>query len=359
MSLTFNGLNGLSFGDGTSQNTAASGFGFKNRLINGDVRINQRSGTTSVSLQESFVTYVTVDRWNTGSNHANATIQQVADAPIGSGLTHSVKITATSAASVSPSSYAELGQRVEGLNVADFMWGTAQAVPAVFSFYVKSSLIGQQSAYVYDNGYANCYPFTYTINAANTWERKTIIIPGPTTGNFPTNTNYAFEIGFNLLQGSNYEGTANTWQAANFKLGVAGSNYVLKTNGATIQFTGMQLEKGSTATSFDFRDYGNELRMCQRYYLNYGQIACSAYSNQGVLALCCFPVTMRATPTISLSYNGIANRVYTLQTGATADITPTIFVSANGLQWFYYLSGSWATGAGTGLTTNVIASAEI
>ena len=261
MSLTFNGLNGLTFGDGTSQNTAASGFAFKNRLINGDMRIDQRNVGTLITPTSG---QYTTDRWQTATNVSGKfTVQQVADAP--AGFTNSVKMTSTSAYNIGAGEVTGLRQYIEGYNAADFDWGLSSAKPVVLSFWAKSSLAGNFGGII-GNDSDRTYSFLYTINSANTWEYKTVIVTtGPTSGYRNTTTGVGMSVIFALSTGSSYVGVANQWNNSNV-YGTSGQVQVLATNGATLQITGAQLEKGIIATSYDYRDWTSEMIMCKRYF---------------------------------------------------------------------------------------------
>jgi hypothetical protein len=335
--------------------TNAQYTGFKNRIINGAMVIDQRNAGAAVTGDGAYP----VDRFQL-RNSSDGTVsgQQISDAP--SGFINSFKWTTTAAdASLSAAQYTAVYTTIEGLNITDFAWGTASAATVTLSFWVKSSITGTFSGALANSAYDRSYPFNYTISVASTWEYKTITIAGDTSGTWLTTNGLGIRLYMSLGAGSNFTGTASSWNATGRTASTTGTTSVIGTLNATWQFTGVQLEKGSTATSFDYRPYTTELALCQRYYINYGQCGLIAYSTQGVVATVSYPVTMRASPTVSISYNGVANTVYTIQTGATGVITPSIFGTAQGITNFYFLSGSWATGAGTGLATNVVASIEL
>jgi len=308
-------LNVNSIGDASGGNTASingytptmSNMAGRNRLINSDMRIDQRNAGASVTTGTGFIGYSTVDRWGVGANENLGTIQQVSDAP--AGFVNSTKITVTGTTAGGSGNYGTFCQRIEGNNIADFGWGTANAKTVTLSFWVKASIAGAYAAYVYNNGYSYCYPFSYTVNATNTWEYKTVTITAPTTGTFPTTTSYGIEVGFTLYAGSNYRGTANTWNSANYVIAPTGSiTYPFSNNGMTIQWTGVQLEVGSVATPFEHRQYGQELALCQRYFtlFNRGIFGIGTSSNS-IVFIYKPPVTMRTTPSAIL--NGTTQRV--------------------------------------------------
>ena len=279
--------------------------GFKNRIINGAMVIDQRNAGASVTPNNSY----TLDRWNViNSQTSKLTVQRSTTAP--TGFTNSALITSSSAYSVLTGDYFAFVQPIEGFNVADLAWGTASAITATLSFWVRSSLTGTFGGAI-TNG-SRSYPFSYTISSANTFEQKTVTIAGDTSGTWATDNTAGIVIRFGLGSGSTFTATAGAWGAGNI-VQSTGSVSVVGTNGATFYITGVQLEKGSTATSFDYRPYGTELALCQRYYYrrNYDQSTVdvvavfAAYSSGGAWGkIIDLPVEMRATPTGSLSSIG-------------------------------------------------------
>jgi hypothetical protein len=242
-----------------------SGFtGFKNRIINPEMDIDQRNAGAAVTPANATVTY-TLDRWFVFEDTDGAcSVQQVADAP--TGFVNSLRFTTTTAdSSLSASQRVFLAQRIEGFNIADLAWGTASAAPVAFSFSVKSSLTGTFGGALQNGAFNRAYPFTYTISAANTWEQKTVTIAGDTTGTWATNNTSGMQVAFGLGVGTANSGTAGSWAASNLQ-SATGAVSVIGTLNATFAVTGVQLERGSNATSFEFRDYGRELILCQRYF---------------------------------------------------------------------------------------------
>jgi hypothetical protein len=244
---------------------AALGYpAFKNRIINGAMMIDQRNAGASVT-QSTLQQYL-VDRWNSfGSVTSKFSSQQNAGSvtpPVG--FTNYLGNTSLSAYTIGTGEAMLIRQYIEGLNCADLAWGTANAATVTLSFLVRSSLTGTFSGTVKNNASNRSYPFTYTISSANTWEQKTVTIPGDTSGTWLTTNGIGIAIAFSLGAGASISGTANTWAGADL-YGATGAVSVVGTNGATFYITGVQLEKGSTATSFDYRPYGTELALCQRY----------------------------------------------------------------------------------------------
>jgi hypothetical protein len=270
-------------------------FGFKNRIINGAMVIDQRNAGASITV--SSATNFNVDRFKS-SNQTTAvvTLQQVSDAPIG--FVNSSKFTVTTAdSSIGSTEICYIAQLIEGFNVADLGWGTANAKTVTLSFWVKSSITGLMGGAISNT--VRSYPYSYTINSANTWEYKTVTIAGDTSGTWNTTNSIGMVVYFNIGCGTDYLNTPGVWVTAE-ELGPTGQVNVISTLNATWQVTGVQLEVGSTATSFDYRPYGTEFQLCQRYYQLYqGIIAYSSPNyNYQLYSGYPFPVPMRTTPSI-------------------------------------------------------------
>lgn len=295
----------------TALNTTLAGslnapntFGFKNRIINGDMRIDQRNAGASVTA--GTTNPFSVDRWRTvSSQNSKYTAQQNAASvtpPVG--FTNYLGITSSSAYSVLSGDYFAIEQIIEGLNAADLGWGTANAQTITLSFWVRSSLTGTFGGSLTNNGSTRAYPFTYTINSANTWEKETITIAGDTSGTWLTTNGVGIRVGFSLGTGATYSGTAGAWAGSNF-ISATGAVSVVGTNGATFYVTGVQLERGSIATSFDVRPYGTELALAQRYLpafttdtTNPSIVGSGGFSTTTRIAVqYTFPVTPRTSPT--------------------------------------------------------------
>lgn len=327
---------------------------FKNRIINGNMVINQRGGTISAS--NSGWTYG-LDRWAAYQNIASSkfTIQQSSTAP--TGFTNSLLATSSSAYSVGSGDFFGIRQPIEGFNTADLAWGTANAKTVTLSFWVRCSVTGTFAGFIQDaNAGTAQYPFTYTVNAANTFEYKTVTIVGPTIGSWQTNSNGGPAVVFNMGAGSSFFGTANVWTASAI-YGVSGQTNLVATNGATWYLTGVQLEVGTQATTFTTAggSYGAELALCQRYFWKAvnphlaGVASNTTALNRMGTSL---PVTMRASPTISYSgtiqwYDGVssgtitsASSLYSNTNSFEMDATPATGTTTQGRAVICYLDNS-------------------
>ena len=273
---------------------ASTGIGFRNRIINGDMRIDQRNAGAAATPSSSAYT---LDRWVAGMTQASKySVQQNAGAvnpP--AGFTNYLGVTTVAAYSIASSDAFYIDQRIEGFNTADLGWGTAGAQGITLSFWVRSSLTGTFGGALRNSGNTRSYPFSYTVLSANTWEQKTISIAGDNTGTWLTNNGLGIDCVFGLGVGATYSSTSGAWAAGNF-LSATGATSVVGTNGATFYITGVQLEAGSVATPFERRDYGRELMMCQRYFAAVSGALSSVASTANIVRLS-LPVSMRTSPT--------------------------------------------------------------
>jgi hypothetical protein len=293
--------------------TADSLQGFRNRIINGDMRIDQRNAGASVTVTNTAANTYTLDRWSGyGSQASKFSVQQDAGAvtpPVG--FTNYLGATSLSAYSVGSSETFVIQQYIEGFNTADLGWGTANAKTVTLSFWVRSSLTGTFGGALRNSAFNRSYPFSYTISSANTWEYKTVTVAGDTSGTWLTNNGIGIRLVFSLGTGSALSGTAGAWAGSSL-LSATGATSVVGTNGATWYVTGVQLEVGGVATPFERRPYGQELSLCQRYYARitsgtgsstvktaFGVGLAVATNSANLLVLA--PVTMRAFPTFNYS----------------------------------------------------------
>ena len=272
----------------------------RNRIINGDMRIDQRNAGASVT--PTYNSYG-LDRWSFPvSQNSKLTAQQSSTVP--SGFTNSMVITSSSAYSVGASDYFSLQQKIEGYNVADLGFGTASAKTITLSFWVQCSLTGTFGGVIGNNNGTRNYPFTYTISSANTWTYISVTIPGDTGGTWLTTNGVGLTVFFGLGAGSSWSGTAGAWTATQ-AFSATGATSVVGTNGATFYITGVQLEVGSVATPFEHVDYSEMLRRCQRYF-QIANMCCSDYGPAGYSTeqRTPFVTEMRASPTAAQGSTG-------------------------------------------------------
>jgi hypothetical protein len=280
---------------------------FRNRIINGDMRIDQRNAGSSVTPTNSSPTDYTLDRWKFSvSQPSKLTCQQVSDSP--AGFNKSIKVTSSSSYNPSSNDYFLVQQRIEGYNTSDLNWGTLNAKSITVSFWVKSSLRGTFSGAVRNpDGFGRGYVFEYTVEVADTWEYKSLSLVGDIEGTWATDNNKSIELGFSLGAGSDFYASAGAWNPTN-DFATSGSNNLVQTSGATLNITGVQLEVGTVGTEFEHRPYGTELALCQRYY-EFGTAWTTGYSNgsNGVINSIPMKVTKRATPSGTITSIGVVN----------------------------------------------------
>jgi hypothetical protein len=239
--------------------------GFRNRIINGEMRIDQRNAGASATIGPSTSHDYRVDRFflQRFGGTATYTGQQSTTAP--AGFVNSLSATVAIAATPTTNNSSFIRQLIEGFNVADLGFGTANAQAVTLSFWVRSSITGTHGGSVTNGGFTRSYVFTYSIASANTWEYKTITVPGDTSGTWATDNSAGMRVNFDLGCGPDLNGTAGTWASASV-MRTSGCVTWIANSGATFYITGVQLEAGSVASPFERRDYGRELMMCQRYF---------------------------------------------------------------------------------------------
>jgi len=338
----------------------------RNRIINGAMVIDQRNAGASVT--PTAATY-TLDRWTTTLSQASKfSIQQDAGAvtpPVG--FNDYLGVTSLSAYTVGATETFGVRQLIEGYNIADLGWGTANAKTVTLSFWVRSSLTGTFGGALRNSAADRSYPFSYTISAANTWEQKSVTIAGETTGTWLTTNGVGITLIFGLGAGADRSGTAGAWSAGTALSSVTGATSVVGTNGATWYVTGVQLEVGTQATSFEYRQYQQELALCQRYCFvlsataeaDFGVGACTS---GGVQAMYQYPTTMRTAPSVTYT----AANTLSIADG-TAGYTCTVLAlkSASPNQFTTNATASGTTGGRAGIlrwnsgTATITSSAEL
>jgi hypothetical protein len=308
--------------------TADSLQGFRNRIINGDMRIDQRNAGASVTPGNGDYT---LDRWSASQPAASKfSVQQNAGSvtPPAS-FEYYLGVTSLSAYTVGASEAFSVQQRIEGFNVADLGWGTANAKTVTLSFWVRSSLTGTFGGSFRNSAVNRSYPFTYSISVADTWEYKTVTVAGDTSGTWLKTNGNGINVAFALGAGASVSGTAGAWNSNN-NSSATGAVSVVGTSGATWYITGVQLEVGSVATPFERRPYGTELALCQRYFERYTGPNSHAglYSGSTYIGHIFYKVRKRARPTIS---NG---------SGAYTDIFTTSSGDGGGTDILYFTGGA-------------------
>jgi hypothetical protein len=269
MPITLNGDTGIvtpMYNGSITANAVTPSVNMKNRIINGAMVIDQRNAGASISAVDNAFA---VDRWRiedaAGSGSKGNIQQNQGSVTPPAGFTNYVGFTTTSAYSVGANDAYAFQQRIEGFNTADLDFGKSTAKTVTLSFWVQSSLTGTFGGSLRNNAANRNYPFSYTITTANTWEYETITISGDTTGTWLTTNGMGIMLSISLGAGTSRSGTAGAWNSNTNNLSATGATSVVGTNGATFYITGVQLEVGSTATSFDYRPYGTEFQLCQRY----------------------------------------------------------------------------------------------
>ena len=356
--------------------TAAMSSSFlRNRIINGDMRVDQRNAGASVTPAGGGSAYYSCDRWQQFlSQSSKYSIQQSTISP--AGFTNSLLATSLSAYSVLAADNFSLSQQIEGFNVADLGWGASGALTVTLSFWVRSSLTGTFGGALANSAANRSYPFTFTISTANTFEYKTVTVAGDTTGTWLTNNGIGLRVWFSLGSGSTYTGTAGAWAAADYR-SATGAVSVVGTNGATFYVTGVQLEVGTVATPFERQIYNAQLAQCQRYFETtyfstptavptnasngYIPIPSAAVANGAQYAFVPFKVTKRASPTVTTySYtssttsaaSGLSGTDLAASSGVSAGATASHF-------WLANSSGASITPATGGFLIHYAATSEL
>jgi hypothetical protein len=342
MPITLDGSLGITtpmYNGSITANAVTPSVNMKSRIINGAMVIDQRNAGASVAL--TGASKYTVDRFTvrTATGTGNTAIQSTTAT---TGFINSLLITIGTGASPAASENNYILQSIEGLNISDLAWGTANAKTVTLSFQVRSSLTGTFGGALRNADGSRSYPYTYTISTANTWTPISVTIAGDTTGTWLTNNSDGILVFFDLGSGSTLQGTAGAWAAADYRA-ATGCVKLVGTSSATFYITGVQLEVGSTATSFDYRPYGTELALCQRYFALNTPGCGKTTSTTNMTGTIGCPVTMRVAPTVTIFSGtnkvtdlGIAFRNITAITaweGATVsggNLTTTVSTTTSG-----------------------------
>jgi hypothetical protein len=319
----------------------------KNRIINGAMVIDQRNAGASVPTSSGTSVFFTDRFAGLYSQTSKFSAQQLtASPPVG--FSTYLGATSASAYTVGASEQFNIYQAIEGYNIADLQWGTANAKTVTLSFWVQSSLTGTFGGCLNNTGKARAYPFTYSIPVANTWTQIAITIAGDTSGTWDKTNGAGIYVNFGLGVGSSVSATAGSWTGAGSIFGATGATSVVGTNGATFYITGVQLEVGSSATGFEYVNYQTSLANCQRYYFritnngtNFTSFGVGVVNGTTLADRCytAFTVPMRSAPTFN--YSGL--RIYD---GTTAAVVTSIAG-----QYSNTTTGSYGlTASGGGLT---------
>ena len=283
--------------------------GRRNLIINGAMQVSQRHGTSVYSQVNSGFN---LDRFKGNSYDGGAatgkfTVQQSSTVP--NDFSHSLLVTSLAATADNANNIFNIEQLIEGYNTAHLNYGSSSAKTITLSFYVRSSLTGTFGGALKNNDRNRAYPFSYTINSADTFERKEITIAGDTSGTWVGSTNgMGLWVSFGLGVGSTRSGTAGAWGGGDM-FSSTGATSVVGTSGATWYITGVQLEVGEQATPFEHRSYGEELALCERYFQkHFGTTDASYYTAYAGLKwslntlFISFPLRqiMRAEPSASI-----------------------------------------------------------
>ena len=295
----------------------------RNLVINGAMQISQRIGTTATAITsgaygiDRFFGYYSGNSWTT---------QQVVDAP--AGFYNSMKLAVTG---TTTPTYSFFGQKIEGYNVNRIGLGTANCQSFTVSFYVKSSVAGIYSISVGNGAGDLAYPVQYTINSTNTWERKSMTIPAITSGTWEVGNGTGIFLRFNMGSPSGRTDTANGWRSGNFD-GADGSTGAVTwatTSGATYNITGLQVEVGDSASDFEHRSFGEEMRLCQRYFYStqsdggtadYRFAISDGANGVYINSYINLPVSMRATPSGTTT---VAGAFYYNSGSGDSSVTPS------------------------------------
>lgn len=306
MPLTQVSTNGIKDQAVTNADLAFDGgaLGARNLIINGDMRIDQRTAGASQLLADTGV--YKVDRWSIPLSvplYSKLTAGRDLNAvALPAGFASYLGLQVTTAATPGATDFGQLRQAIEGFNIAGLDWGTAGARPVTLSFRVRSSVTGTYAGVLQNTGSAYTYAFNYTVSAANTWETKTVTVPGPTVGSWPVGNGIGIYVIFNLGTGSNQTtSTVGSWVAGNF-LTTTGTVNLVANAGATWYVTGVQLEQGPAATPFERRSYGHEVTLCQRYFHSFVAylLVYTAGNGTGYAQTITYP-EMRDAPSVATS----------------------------------------------------------
>jgi len=275
--------------------------GVRNRIINGDMRIDQRNAGASASAGLGYFVVDRITARSDGVTFGDVVGQQSTDVP-NAQFKNSIKLTVNTALTpLASNSRFGVDQRIEGYNIADIGFGSSNSNYITLSFWCKSSLTGTYCVNFYNTGLTRQYVTEFTINASNTWERKTFTIPVDTSGTWDSTNGNGLGVHITLAASSTLTMSANAWTTTvSWTPGTTNQVNWLATVGNTFYITAVQLEVGTEATPFEHRPYDMELQRCMRYFQRdfQGSLGQAYSSSDGIFTLHC-AVPMRASPTLS------------------------------------------------------------
>lgn len=331
--------------------------GVRNLIINGAMQVWQRGTTIDTITNGDYL----CDRWRIahGGTDGNVDVDRSTDVPSGQGFAYSQKISMdASETSLDADDQLNLQQRFEGQNLQHILKGTSSAKSLTLSFWVKSSVAETYSVNLRDNDNTRVIAATYVINAANTWEKKTITFAGDTTGALDNDNDRSLDLTFYIDAGTSFTGGtfASSWgDASNNNVRVSATTGWLESTSPEWYITGVQLEVGEDASDFEHRSFGDELVRCQRYYYKtVTDTAADGFGNGNVNSTVRvdgyipFKQTMRASPT-AIETSGTAGDYRVNQGGAntTCNAVPTIIVATkDGCDTRFHVASGLTAGRG-------------
>ena len=289
---------------------------FKNLIINGDMQIAQRATAATASGGDS-IAYTTLDRFgftnslNGGYTSAQTALSAADQATTGQVKTLDIQCT-TADTSILAADYAAVQQKIEAQNCQHLLWGTSAAKKLTVSFYIKSNLTGTTCGTIVKNDSTTYYyPFEFTINSANTWEKKSVVIEPDSNiqssaGAIANDNGVGLQLFINLALGSDSTGGTNRTWTTSAKYATSNQLNFLSSTDNDLFLTGVQLEVGDQATEFEYLPHDVQLQRCMRYYqkiADHSEVDSASigdgyyYSSSVIMSTLRWPVPMRAAPT--------------------------------------------------------------
>ena len=309
----------------------------KNLIQNGSFVVAQR-GTSFTGLGTAAA--YTLDRWKldiNGSPEARVTITQDTDVPSGQGFASSLKIDVTTAESAAAAGETfHVFQNIEAQNLQLLAYSTAFAKTMALSFWFKSPKSGTHCVTIDNQDSGSTYIREFTVASADTWEKHSVTFPGDTAAGISNDNGTGLTLIFPLINGTTYQGTANTWTGSGTQWSTSNQQNLLDNTANNIYITGVQLEVGEVATDFEHEDYGTTLAKCQRYYWRQtatgddGVCMARVNTTTAAVGIIFHPVVMRTPPTLDVSNVADLQLNHAATSTATTNITagnPTIFSS--------------------------------